>query len=321
MKKTFSIVIPIYKSELNLPVTIPYILEHIPTLFPEYQVELILINDGSPDNSWDVMKKYREKYPHIIRIANFIHNFGQEIATYYGIQLAKGDRIGVISADLQDPFELFAEMLKTLEDGHDLVCAVREGRDEKGIGVFFAKTTHRLIKRFINSQYPAGGYDFFVMNREMADRYLQVKEKNGNMALTLLWASSSAAFIPYTRQKREIGSSGWTFSMKVKAFIDAFVSNTYLPLRVMSVAGMLFACIAFGIAALVFLEAIFVGRDVPGWSSLSLLITFFSGLILMSLGIIGEYLWRIFDEVRVRPQYLVAEYSQEKEKTEEEKAR
>ncbi len=283
-------------------------------LFPKFQLELILINDGSPDHSLEIMKKFQKEFPETIRIASFVHNFGQENATDYGIRIAKGDAVGVISADLQDPFELFPDLLKGLEDGHDMVCAVRERRDEKGVGVFFAKTTHRLIKRFINSQYPAGGYDFFVMNREMADRYLQVQEKNGNMALTLLWASSSAAFIPYTRQKREIGSSGWTFSMKVKAFIDAFVSNTYLPLRAMSVGGMLFACIAFCIAVLVCLEAIFIGRDVPGWSSLSLLITFFSGLILMSLGIIGEYLWRIFDEVKVRPQYLVAECSQEEEK-------
>lgn len=310
MKKMFSIVIPIYKNELNLPITIPYLLERIPTILSEYQVELILINDGSPDNSWEVMKEFQSKYPETIRIAKLIHNFGQGNAINCGIRLSRGDAVGVISADLQDPFELFVRMLDELKNGHDLVCGVRDGRTEKGLSVQLSKITHWSIKRFINAQYPAGGFDFFVMNRAVANRFLEVEEKNGSQQLSLLWLSSSTKFIPYFRREREIGTSGWTFSKKVKYFIDTFVSNSYLPLRLMSIGGVTFAALAFVFSAVVFVMAIFMERDVPGWSSLALLATFFSGLILMSLGIIGEYLWRIFDEVKRRPPYFVEQIIQ-----------
>ena len=226
MKKLFSIIIPVYKNEKNLPITVPYILEQIPTLFPQYDIELVLVNDGSPDRSWELMKDFQKQYPETIRIASLIHNFGQGNATACGIRLAKGDAVGVISADLQDPFELFADMLAELERGHDLVCGIREGREEKGIGVLFSWITHRLIRRFINNQYPAGGFDFYVMNRAAAERFLQVQEKNGSMQLSLLWISGSVKFIPYVRRERAAGTSGWTFSKKIKYFIDTFVSNS-----------------------------------------------------------------------------------------------
>ena len=129
MKKLFSIIIPVYKNEKNLPITVPYILEQLPTLFPQYDIELVLVNDGSPDRSWELMKDFQRQYPETIRIASLIHNFGQGNATACGIRLAKGDAVGVISADLQDPFELFADMLAELERGHDLVCGIREGRE------------------------------------------------------------------------------------------------------------------------------------------------------------------------------------------------
>lgn len=297
--------IPVYNNEMNLPYTIPYILERIPTLFPDYQVELILVNDGSPDNSWEIMKKYQSDYPETIRIVKLIHNFGQTNAISCGIHLARGCEIGVISADLQDPFDLFASMLKELQCGHDLVCAIREGRNEIGIQIYISQITHWIIKKFINPQYPIGGFDFFVINDRLAKRFLNTQGKNNSLQLSLLWLSSSVKFLRYTRQKRELGKSGWTFSKKVKLFIDTFVSNSYLPLRLMSVGGILFAGIAFCASIWIFLRALCTERVVPGWSSLVLLITFFSGLILTALGIIGEYLWRIYDEIKSKPLYII----------------
>ena len=152
MIRIFSIVIPVYKSELNLPVTSPYILEQIPVLFSDYHVELILVNDGSPDSSWEIMKAYQEKYPKIIRIINLIHNFGQGNAINCGISVAKGDAIGVVAADLQDPIELFVEMLKEIENGYDMVCGVREKRAETGLMGFFSKTAHFLINQLIENE-------------------------------------------------------------------------------------------------------------------------------------------------------------------------
>ncbi|MGO5097228.1 glycosyltransferase family 2 protein [Agathobaculum sp. LCP25S3_E8] len=306
-KKLFSIVLPIYKNEPNLPHTVPFILENSSALFPNYRIEIVMVNDGSPDNSWELMKQYQKRYPDCIRIAKFVHNFGQPLAIRHGIQMAKGDCIGVISADLQEPFELFVDMLEELERGTELVCATREARSDHAKGLIFSQIAHRLFHRYINKQYPVGGFDFFCMTREVANRYLKMKEKNGAVQFQLLWVSASTKFIGYERKQREAGTSGWTFSKKIKLFIDIITTNTYLPLRMMSVAGFFFAFIAFLGSAVIFFTALFTEREVPGWSSLALLTTFFSGVILASLGVIGEYMWRIYDETRERPLYLVEE--------------
>jgi len=310
MKKLFSVVIPVYSNELNLPITIPYIMNNYKKLFSGYDFELVLVNDGSPDNSWQIMQEYQKQYPDTIRIASFTRNFGQVMATRYGIEIASGDFVGVISADLQDPLELFADMLKILEDGADLVCGVRANRQEKGLGVIFSKITHFLINKFISRQYPIGGFDFFAMNRENVNRFLQLHERNASAQLQLLWVSSNIHFLNYSRKEREIGKSGWTFSKKIKYFIDTFISNSYLPVRIMSVGGIICAAIAFIYTIIIIFGTLIKGSPVPGWSSLAALIALFSGLILMSLGILGEYLWRIYDEVKGRPMYLVKKTEQ-----------
>ena len=144
MKSLFSVVIPIYGNEKNLPITVPYIIEHL-ELFENYRVEVIMVNDGSPDNSWEVMKKYQSEYPDLIKIASLSRNFGQMACIHAGMDLAKGDVIGVISADMQEPFELFADMLKEWEKGYKIVAGVRSGRDEKGIYATCASAFHNFI--------------------------------------------------------------------------------------------------------------------------------------------------------------------------------
>lgn len=130
MKSLFSVVIPIYGNEKNLPITVPYIIEHL-ELFENYRVEVIMVNDGSPDNSWEVMKKYQSEYPDLIKIASLSRNFGQMACIHAGMDLAKGDVIGVISADMQEPFELFADMLKEWEKGYKIVAGVAQGEMKK----------------------------------------------------------------------------------------------------------------------------------------------------------------------------------------------
>lgn len=130
MKSLFSVVIPIYGNEKNLPITVPYIIEHL-ELFENYRVEVIMVNDGSPDNSWEVMKKYQSEYPDLIKIASLSRNFGQMACIHAGMDLAKGDVIGVISADMQEPFELFADMLKEWEKDIKLLQEFAQGEMKK----------------------------------------------------------------------------------------------------------------------------------------------------------------------------------------------
>jgi dolichol-phosphate mannosyltransferase len=317
MKKKFSVVIPIYKNAGNLPITVPFVIEQAPILFPEYDFELIMVNDGSPDDSWSIMQEYRRQYPSVIRIASFTRNFGQSAAIYYGLSLATGDVIGVISADLQDPFELFADMLKKWEEGSLLVCGVRNNRNEKGLGVIFSKLTHKMINRFINPDYPEGGYDFYLMDATVRDKLLKIKQKNGQPQISLLWMGVPTCFIGYTRKKREVGKSGWTFSKKIKLFIDIFTTYTYLPLRVISGLGILAAIAALAYTVYLLIAAFLMERTVPGWTTLAVLITFFSGAIMFSLGVIGEYMWRVLDNVKNEPMYLVSDKPDSEEKASE----
>ncbi len=308
--KKFSIILPIYGNEENLPITVPYIIENIPVLFPDYKVEIIMVNDGSPDDSYEIMKRYQKQYPETIKIASFTRNFGQGMAWDYGISIATGDVIGVISADLQEPFELFADMLKEWENGYQLVYATRKKRNDKGR--IFSEITHGLINRFISSKYPKGGFDFFLLDKEAAQQYLRAEERNGSNQLLMLWYGFNHKEIEYERRKREVGKSQWSFSKKIKAFIDIFVSNSYLPLRAMSCIGGISAFGGFIYAIYIIVTAIIsniMGENSSalGWSSMVTFIIFFSGLILLSLGIVGEYLWRIFDYVKHRPRYVVKE--------------
>lgn len=304
-KRLFSVVLPIYKNELNLCDTIPKILRELPEILPDYDLELIMINDASPDGSLKIMQDFQLKYPSIIRIASFVHNEGQALAIHYGVSIARGDAIGVISADLQDPIAMFPEMVRSIEDGCDLVCGIRAERQEKGLNALLSKLTHKMIKYFINSQYPEGGFDFFVISRDLASNWMKIKEHNGSMQLQLLSVSANSRFISYTRMERNAGKSSWTFSKKIKYFIDTFASNSYIPLRIMSVFGSICAGLSFLYGLFIFVRALFVDSDVPGWSSLALIMIFFFGIILICLGIIGEYLWRVLDEVKQRPLYFV----------------
>ncbi len=314
MKKLFSIVIPIYKAEENIPHTLPYMMEKIPELFPNYNVELVLVNDGSPDNSWTMLKEWQAKYPEMIRIIRLVHNFGQLNATTCGIASARGDIVGIISQDMQDPFELFAEMLKEIESGHDLVCAVREGRNEHGLGALGSKMTHWFMHKFASPQYPTGGCDFYAMTGCVAERFL-ASFRHGSFLLALFYASESPAYLPYTRTKRAYGKSGFTLRKKFLGAMELFTSSTYMPLRFVAFIGFFVAAISVLFALYVFIASLTVGSPIPvrGWASTALLITFFSGLNLATLGMLGEYLCRVYETVNQRPAYFVAEKIEAKE--------
>lgn len=307
MKKLFSVVIPVYGNELNLPITIPYIMENYQRLFPEYDFELVLVNDGSPDNSWEIMQEYQKQYPDIIRIASFVRNFGQNAAIRYGMSIAKGDVAGVISCDLQDPFELFADMLKEYEKGHELVGGQRVARTEKGLSIICSKLTHFLLHKIVSADYPEGGCDFYVISRNALNRLLSMHPKYGALGVFLYEICHNVKFLPYTRKQRYVGKSGYNLGKKISMFIEMFVSNTYLPLRVMSVTGFSFAIISFCYAFFIFVKALIGGGRIaaPNLFGIAVLVTFFSGLILASLGIVGEYMWRIYDWVRNKPPYQV----------------
>jgi dolichol-phosphate mannosyltransferase len=172
---------------------------------------------------------------------------------------------------------------------------------------WFSRRFNRAVSRLIDRRFPPEGFDFFIIDREVAEKALEINEKNSSLQVVVIWLGYDYELVPYVRRRREVGKSAWTFWRKVKRIIDVFVTNSYLPIRVVSLLGMLASLAAVGYALYRIVQWAVTGYagEVRGWTSTAVLITFFSGAILFALGIIGEYLWRIFDNTKQRPLYVI----------------
>lgn len=305
-KKLFSICIPVYNNEGNLSITIPYIMEHL-DLFAQYDVEIIMVNDGSADKSYEVMKKYKNFYPDKIRIASLTRNFGQGACCHACYEMARGDVIGMISADGQDPFELFADMLAEWERGYKLVIANRKDREDKGVRGFLSGLFHKLIHGLINSRYPVGGFDFLIMDREVLDKYLQIDLVDSLGQLKLLWLGYEYQAISYTRTARNHGKSGYNIMKRVTLACRTIIYESALPIHCFLVLGIvvdatsLIACIIGAVLALTDI------LRVTGMFYVICLILFGVGTNIACTGVVGEYLWNQFIFIKKLPRYVMEE--------------
>jgi len=301
--KTFSIIVPVYYNELNIPYTIPE-LKKIGNLLSNYELEFIFVDDGSGDNSLELLKKERESDKRI-KIIKLSKNFGMMCAIQAGIHFAKGDCIGIINADLQDPPELFAEMIKKLETGKRIVIATRRDREDPFFQKLFSNSFYFLMSFLAIKDYPKGGFDFVLFDRKVAAEIDRISEKNTNIMSLIFWLGYEKAYIYYVRKKRIHGKSRWTLSKKMKLFIDSFIAFSYAPIRIISFLGLITALMSFLFGSYTVLGSILGKIPVQGFTTLIAIITFLLGLIMIMLGIIGEYLWRILDETRKRPSYII----------------
>jgi polyisoprenyl-phosphate glycosyltransferase len=308
-KKTFSILVPIYFNELNIPYTVPR-LKNLQKLLPDYDLEFVFVDDGSKDNSFNLLMRERELDSRI-KVIRLSKNFGSMSAIQAGLEYVSGDCIGIIAADLQDPPELFETMVKEWEQGKKVVMATREDRDESWSQKLFSNTYYRLMRKYAISEYPKGGFDFVLIDKQVASELINIKEKNTNIMSLIFWLGHERATIPYVRQKREHGKSKWTMSKKIKLFVDSFVSFSFVPIRFMSMIGFITALFSFIYGIFVLINSLIGNVNVQGWTTLIALITFLLGLMMLMLGIIGEYLWRILDETRKRPGYIIDEVNKE----------
>jgi polyisoprenyl-phosphate glycosyltransferase len=302
--KLFSIIIPVYYNELNLPETIPELLE-LQNSLQDYNFELIFVDDGSGDRSLSILREFQNKHPEIIKIVKLTRNFGSMAAIQAGLSIVKGDCVGIISADLQDPPELFIEMIQHWENDIKVVCAVRNEREESRLIRFFSTQYYALIRKFAIHNYPKGGFDFILADRQVIVEINKINEKNTNIMALIYWLGYEPVLLPYKRKAREKGTSRWTLSKKIKLFIDTFVAFSYFPIRLLSVIGFLVAGGAFIYGVIIFLFWLFVGIEVLGYVPIMIVLTITSGIQMTMLGILGEYLWRTLDEARERPTFVI----------------
>ncbi|MDB5053211.1 MAG: glycosyl transferase family 2 [Bacilli bacterium] len=304
-KLKFTIVIPIYYNELNIPHTVPR-LQNLQNLLPDFTLEFIFVDDGSKDNSYKLLLKEKQK-DNRIKIIKLSKNFGSMSAIQAGLTIASGDCVGIIAADLQDPPELFIEMINKWKTGKKVVMATRTDREESLSQKMFSNSFYYLMKKFALEDYPNGGFDFVLLDKQIVNELNHVQEKNTNIMSLIFWLGHDRETIPYVRQERKFGKSRWTFSKKIKLFIDSFVNFSYAPIRFMSFVGVITALLSFMYGIFIIINAIFGAVSLQGWTSIISLISFLLGLIMVMLGIIGEYLWRILDETRKRPGFVIDE--------------
>lgn len=298
-----SIIVPVYYNELNLDDLYKKLSEHV---FKKLDIdyELIMVDDGSKDNSYQKMEELSKKDKKI-KLVKLARNFGSHVAILAGLSVATGDCATSISADLQDPPEIILQMIEKWQTGKKVVLAVRKDREESLVQKFFSNTYYKLLRKFALSNMPKGGFDCFLIDRQVIDILNQMEEKNTTLMGQILWCGFEHDTVYYVRRKREVGKSRWTLSKKIKLFLDSFLGFSYFPIRFASILGCIFSFIALIWLIYIIVIKLFGGINTAGWTTLMVVVLLSSGLILLTLGIIGEYLWRVFDTVRNRPIFIV----------------
>jgi len=303
-KDKLSIIIPVYFSADTLMDCYHDLKENVLQKLDSY--EIILVDDGSEDDSYDVCKEI-VRVDKNVRLIKLSRNFGSHAACYSGLVACIGDCCTIKTADSQEPSTLILDMYESWKQGARVVLAVREGREEGFSQRVFASIYYRLINRLVSRKMPKSGFDCYLLDRRAIEALKLLDERNSAITLQILWSGFKTSTVYYTRLARQKGKSRWTLSKKIKLVLDSFVSFSSAPVRFIEVLGVLFAigALIWGLLLLV-LNALGT-IDVEGWTSMMVVILFSSGTIMLMLGILGEYIWRILDVAQNRPVYFVEE--------------
>ena len=273
-----------------------------------YAFEFLFVNDGSRDNTLPMIKAYVEKDNRIAYV-NLSRNFGKEIAMIAGIDHVTGDALVIIDADLQDPPELIPQMIKYWEEGYDDIYAKRRSRIGES---WFKKITsefyYKLLQKSTSIPIQRDTGDFRLLSRRCIEALQQFRETQRNAKGMFSWIGYQKKEILYDRDPRAAGETKWNYFKLINLAIDGITSFTIAPLRVASVLGTLVSFAAFLYIIYLVFRTLLVGSDLAGYPSMMAVILFLGGIQLLSLGIIGEYIGRIFNETKQRPLYLVEEY-------------
>lgn len=313
--KSITLLIPAYNEEQVLPVLYDRLcqLAHNET---DYKFEFLFVNDGSQDMTLEIIKEYAEK-DHRVSFVNLSRNFGKEIAMIAGIDHVKGDALVIVDADLQDPPELIPEMIKLWEEGYDDVYAKRRSREgESWLKKFTSEMYYKLLQYVTHVPIQEDTGDFRLLDKRVVESIKQFRESQRNAKAIFSQVGFNKKEILYDRDPRAAGETKWSYVKLLDLAISGITSFTTAPLRVASVLGIVISFVSFVYILYLLVRPIFGVSTGEGYSSLMAVILFMGGVQLLSLGIIGEYIGRIFNETKKRPLYLVEEYhsSHKKEK-------
>lgn len=303
MNSKISIIIPFLNEEEN----IPFLTESLSNYFSSnkpYEIEILFVNDGSTDNSVEVLKKQKHE-GYDCKIISLSKNFGSHAALRAGILTATGSHICFMYADLQDPLNLIDKLFEGSERGNDICWATREETENGFIEKTFSKTYSYMMQKYAISTYPEKGFDIVMFNKKVQSQINQNIEANSSIFLQILTLGFKQTAIYYKKEARKRGKSKWTISKKIKLFVDSFVAFSYAPIRFVTIIGIIL--FFFGLiwsAYLIIRKLVYNDLD-SGWPALVSILMLGFGITNISLGIIAEYLWRTLDSSRKRPVFII----------------
>ncbi len=268
--------------------------------------EIVFVDDGSSDGSFERMRALHARDPRL-RAVRFSRNFGHQMALTAGVDAARGRMVAVMDADLQDPPELLPDMLKKIDEGYEVVYARRTAREgETAFKKWTAHSFYRLLRRWTNVQIPVDTGDFRLMGPRAVAAFRSLRERHRFIRGMTAWVGFEQTGVPYVRPPRTRGETKWPLRKMLRFAVDALTSFSHVPLQLASWLGFFVSCFAF-LYILVVLYLKIRGINITGWTTLMFFILFLGGVQLVMIGVLGEYLGRIYEEIKRRPLYIVAE--------------
>ena len=305
MKKLISIVVPCYNEGDIISRTADMLTKQLEIL-KTYDYEIVFVDDGSKDDTLSVLKEISIKQKNV-KYISFSRNFGKESAMLAGLEHSKGDCVVIMDADLQHPPELIKEMLTKYEEGYDQVIAKRNRKGDAPLSIFFARMYYNLVNRIVDVKMVDGAGDFRLLSRRAVDEIVSLHETNRFSKGLFSWIGYKQTYIEYENRARIGGETKWSFKRLLSYGMDGIFSFNDRPLRICLYLGMGLVGIGFVYLLYLLIQIIRNGIDVPGYFTIILLVTCLGGTQLLSLGIIGEYIGRVYYEVKRRPNYFVQE--------------
>jgi glycosyltransferase involved in cell wall biosynthesis len=300
---SLSCVVPVFNEQEVIESFLRELKPTLAAITPRY--EIIVVNDGSRDNTADILVRIGQELG--ITLLDLSRNFGKEAAMTAGLAQARGDAVVLIDADFQEPLDSIEPMVEQWRAGYDMVYAVRDTRAEEGwLKRAGARLFYALLAGGANIEIPADARDFRVMDRLVVDALNELPERNRFMKGLFAWVGFRSTAVSIRVARRAAGSTSFRLRQLRRLAWTGVTAFSNLPLRIWGALGVLVALFAFGWGAWILFERMFLGQPIAGFATLAASIMFFSGIQLISIGIIGEYLGRVYDEVKGRPSYIIA---------------
>ncbi len=304
-----SLVVPCFNEEANVKRFFSEVNDAFLCSVEDY--EFVFVNDGSKDATYEKLKEiYEENSAYNIQVLSFSRNFGKEAAIYAGLKASKGDYVCIIDADLQQRPEVVLKMLEEIQvdENLDCVAAYQEERNESALLSNLKSAFYKIINKLAEVDFVNGASDFRLLNRKMVDAVLSMSEYHRFSKGIFSWVGFNTKYIAYEAEEREYGESKWSFLKLFKYAIDGIVAFSTLPLRLSIATGFITAIASVIYLVVVILQKLIEGIDVPGYASIIVLILFLGGMQLFCLGILGEYLAKVYVQTKNRPLYILKEH-------------